>query len=119
MGRVTFDTLRNIRYLRLILVVSLTIVGLLYYLAPVYGVFPKRSLTLGDSQPSAVTTYELSMDLSSAQVVGSVRLELCANSPLPGIVCTLPTGVDLRSAVLVNQSGETGFSIQPSPFANT
>ncbi|MEO6513788.1 MAG: hypothetical protein ABIR37_03800 [Candidatus Saccharimonadales bacterium] len=113
-----FDTIRNIKYRRLLLVVPLILVGLLYF-SRAYGALPQRSITIGDNLPSAVTSYLFSTDLSSAVTVGSIKVEFCSNSPLPNEPCFVPNGFDLSSAVLSSQTGETGFSIGPGTDAHT
>jgi hypothetical protein len=74
---------------------------------------------MGDNQPSSVTSYIVSTDLSSAQTVGSIKLEFCSNSPLPNEPCTVPTGMDVSAAALSAQTGETGFTIGPGTDAHT
>ena len=70
-----------------------------------------RSIQVDSSTINATTTYSLSFDGQSAGTVGSVRFQFCSNDPLIGTPCTPPTGFDLTSAVLVTQTGMTGFSI--------
>lgn len=77
-----------------------------------------RSVEIGSSTPSQITTYVISFDITFAASLGSINLEVCANSPIPGDACTPPAGFDLSAAVLDNQTGETGFSIDPGVTAN-
>lgn len=70
-----------------------------------------RSLRAESAVPSAVTRHSLSFSYgASGDAIGSVMFEYCT-SPLVQIACTPPAGLDASSAVLANQSGETGFSI--------
>jgi hypothetical protein len=103
---------------RLILVVLLIAAGLLYF-SRAYGALLQRSLTMGDSQPSSTTSYIATFDLPSNKNIGSIKIQLCANSPLEGEACTAPTGTDLTAATLSDQTGEVGFSISPLSDANT
>jgi hypothetical protein len=77
-----------------------------------------RSITLGSSQPSAVTTHAFSFNLATSGTLGSIDFEYCSNGSLPGTPCTPPTGLSLLGANLQSQSGATGFSISPLTTAN-
>lgn len=50
--------------------------------------------------------------------VGSVKFEFCSNDPIPESACVAPTGFDLSSASIINQSGETGFAIDAGSTQN-
>lgn len=69
-----------------------------------------RSLYINSSEPGATTFYRLSFRYMSAQPVGSVELLFC-ESPIPYMPCQTPNGMDVSSANLTQQSGETGYSI--------
>jgi len=43
--------------------------------------------------------------------IGSIQFEYCL-SPLLGVTCTAPTGMDASDAVLSDQTGDIGFTIQ-------
>jgi hypothetical protein len=79
----------------------------------------QRSLTLADSQPSAITTYRLSFEITSPGPLGSIKIEFCENSPLPSQVCDAPAGFDIASTVIASQSGESGFNVDANTTANT
>lgn len=67
---------------------------------------------ISDSTAGAVATHRFGFrytDLSSP--VGSVSFEFCSNSPIPQEACIAPSGLDVLSATLSGQSGQTGFSI--------
>ena len=99
---------------RLIAIALLITVGLFYF-TRAYGVdFPLRSLQLGSALASATTDYRLSFQLAGSEVLGSIKLQLCSNSPLLADSCTAPAGFDISSAALTSQSGETGFTILAS-----
>jgi len=70
-----------------------------------------RSLSLSSVKASDINSYALSFNFPSTNNVGSLVLEFCSNSPLEDLVCTAPTGLDVSTASLIAQSGETGFSI--------
>lgn len=71
-----------------------------------------RSVTLGTYTPSATTSQNFKFSLPNIQDTGSIVFEYCANSPdYHAAVCTPPPGLDVSSAVLVTQAGNTGFSI--------
>lgn len=50
--------------------------------------------------------------------VGSVVVEFCSNTPIPGDSCTFPTGFSASAVSLTDQTGETGFSIHANSTAN-
>lgn len=77
---------------------------------------PNASILAGSSVPSAVTSHSFLFDIATAGTLGSVRFEYCSNSPVIGAPCTAPAGLDVSSASLSAQAGETGFSID---VANT
>jgi hypothetical protein len=51
------------------------------------------------------------MTVSSTAAVGSIVFEYCGNSPLFDVSCIPPAGLSLSAAVLAQQAGNTGFSI--------
>jgi hypothetical protein len=93
--------------------------GFLVFVKPTYATgLSNRSLQIGTSQPSATTTYTFQFDITDPSVLGSIELEFCSNSPIPGDACNPPAGLDVSSAVLSNQTGETAFPIAPGATAN-
>lgn len=75
---------------------------------------PSRSLLLSDNQASATANYVFSFDIPAPQVIGSLKFQICANSPLLSDPCTAPSGFDISAAALSGQSGETGFVVLPA-----
>lgn len=71
----------------------------------------ERSLTLSDSRVDASAHYNFRFRPTTTDDIQLVQLEVCANDPFPGTACTAPTGFDASAAVLLNQSGDTGFTI--------
>lgn len=83
------------------------------------NILPSRSLKISDSNPGATNvTYNFGFTVATAGTLGSIVFELCSNDPFPLTPCTPPAGLDLSSATLVSQTGETGFSIDASSTAN-
>lgn len=72
--------------------------------------FQERSLYINDIQPGATTSYKVSFRYMSALAVGSVDMLFCID-PIPHHPCVTPPGLDVSNAMLVDQTGETGFSI--------
>jgi hypothetical protein len=53
-------------------------------------------------------------------MLGSIRLQICSNSPLQADPCVAPAGFDISTATLASQTGQTGFTIYaPGTNANT
>ncbi len=77
-----------------------------------------RSVAIGSSAPSAVTTHNYTFTLASLSPVGSMEFEYCTNSPLSGESCDAPAGLSVSGAILQSQSGETGFVVSPDSSAN-
>ncbi|MDL2341752.1 MAG: hypothetical protein QFB87_01590 [Patescibacteria group bacterium] len=77
-----------------------------------------RVLQISSSDKSAKTTYRLSFDLSTAGLLGSMRIQFCSNSPIFPDPCTAPSGFSVTGAALSDQSGQIGFSKSGSSTAN-
>jgi hypothetical protein len=100
--------------------------ALLLGAVPAFSMFGKaraadltqRSLTLGTSVPSAITTHQFNFNLVTASVLGSIQFQYCANSPLFTEPCVAPAGLSLSAASIINQTGATGFSIHPNSTVN-
>ena len=105
------SSIRSVQLARLLAIVPLLIVGLFYF-SHAYGAeLLIRSITLSSGQASANTTYQVSFDLPASEMLGSIKIEFCSDSPLVGTTCTPPAGFDISAAVLAAQTGETGFTI--------
>jgi hypothetical protein len=70
-----------------------------------------RSVTISSAVPSAVTTHSFKFDVPTTSDIGSIVLEYCSNNPYFADPCSAPAGLDASAAVLINQSGNTGFSV--------
>jgi hypothetical protein len=70
-----------------------------------------RSVVLSNNLPSGVTSDFFRFTLPSTANIGSITFEYCADSPLIYDPCDAPAGLDVNSAVLTSQTGNTGFSI--------
>ncbi|HSX46922.1 MAG TPA: hypothetical protein VLF87_02965 [Patescibacteria group bacterium] len=89
-----------------------------YALVPYLG---SRSVRLSDSTVSAQATYVFGFSyLNTSTAVGSVKIEFCANDPIPEDACVVPNGFDASARVLASQAGQaTGFVVDPSSNVNT
>lgn len=76
------------------------------------------SVTVGTSTPGANTSHAIRFDLQTAANMGSIEFEYCINGPFIGSPCTVPPGLDVLSANLSSEAGETGFSIHPNSTSN-
>jgi hypothetical protein len=63
-------------------------------------------------------TYRVTFSTLTSNLIGSVRVQFCSNTPLIDEPCTVPAGFDIASAALTSQSGMTGFSISSNTTAN-
>lgn len=69
-----------------------------------------RSIAVSSAQPSTNSSHTFTFTYPSTTNVGSVVLEYC-DSPVFDYPCTAPAGIDVSSASILSQSGNTGFSI--------
>ena len=72
--------------------------------------FQERSLLVYDANPGVTTDYEVSLRYMTPAAVGSFDMLFCMD-PIPYNPCVAPPGLDVSHASLVQQAGETGFSI--------
>lgn len=72
--------------------------------------FENRSLFMNNPEPGVTTTYKLSLDYMTQEPVGSLDLLFC-ESPIPYDPCVKPQGLNIANAVLSDQTGETGFTM--------
>lgn len=79
----------------------------------------QRSLTLSDNSASASAVYDFKLTLNDASsTLGSIEFQFCSNSALIGDPCDAPAGFDASSSTLTNQSGASGFAINPASTTN-
>jgi hypothetical protein len=87
--------------------------------SPAYGAeLGRRQLQLTNNNPGALSSYDLSFNLSTAGILGSIEIQFCANDPLLGSPCVAPTGFSDTNAILSSQSGQTDFAIASSSTMN-
>jgi len=89
-----------------------------FYLKSDAAPLRNASVTVGTSTPGANTSHAVRFDLQTAANMGSIEFEYCINGPFIGSPCTVPPGLDLLSANLSSEAGETGFSIHPNSTSN-
>jgi hypothetical protein len=97
--------------LSLAFVALLLVAGLLRIAIASADQLPTRSIELSNASAGAADTYKLGFDVPQTELLGSVTLQFCVESPLKGTPCTLPAGMDLSGAVLASQTGPGGFSV--------
>jgi hypothetical protein len=72
--------------------------------------FQNRSLLIANSEPGATTKYVVSLTYTTQTTVGSLDMQFCID-PIPDQPCVAPAGLNLSNAVLSDQTGETGYSM--------
>lgn len=71
-----------------------------------------RSVQLETARPSDVGRHNVQFTITDfGTAVGSLRFEYCQNDPIIESPCVPPAGFDISGATLIDQVGETGFSI--------
>lgn len=94
------------------LVVALLLVAGLLHIGKAYGdQLPSRSIELSSASAGATDKYQLTFTIPQVEILGSIRLQFCTESPLIGQPCTLPVGMDLTAATLTSQAPALGFSV--------
>lgn len=92
--------------------IALLLVGLVFAVpAGASTRFENRSLFMQSTEPNVTTSYTVSLGYKTPEPVGSLDMLFCI-SPIPYDPCVVPPGLDVSNAELVEQAGETGFSIQ-------
>lgn len=101
------------------LALSLFVMVLILFGMPVNAAYvDDQSVTLGTSAPSAQSIHTFRLGIGAPATVGSVRFEYCVNDPFPGQPCVAPSGLDVSSVAITQQSGITGFTIHGSTTQN-
>lgn len=72
--------------------------------------FTNRGMYINSGRGGDTTYYIISLQYTTPDTVGSLRLEFCDN-PIPSLPCNVPSGLDVSDATLAAQSGEIGFDI--------
>ena len=105
---------------RLVLFSLLVLVVCNYLLGPqlVAAQLGSRSIIVGTSRPSVITTHQFIFDTSTSGNIGSIEFRYCTNSPVSGMSCTAPPGLSVLTATINNQQGATGFSMDPLTTSN-
>jgi hypothetical protein len=83
------------------------LVVLVPFTASAAGLSP-RSVQLGSSQASVVTSHTVNATTATAASIGSVKFEYCTSA---SGACTTPVNLITTGATLGAQSGATGFTI--------
>jgi hypothetical protein len=94
-------------------------VGLFYGKNAHAASLQSRTLMLSSALPDGTARYRISFFIPTAGIIGSIKAEFCDNTALFEVSCNPPPGMDVSSATLVSQTGETGFAVDPLSNANT
>jgi hypothetical protein len=70
-----------------------------------------HSVRVSTALVNATASHNFQFDYPSTSVVGSIVFQYCDNGALVSLPCNAPSGLDVSSANLVSQTGNTGFSI--------
>lgn len=102
--------------LRYTALIGLTVFSLMVFtVAPAWADrLGARGLELGNSYPSATTTYKFFLTINTASPgIGSIKILLCSNSPLIDDSCTIPAGLDVTGEQIIASSGLPAFTVIP------
>jgi hypothetical protein len=78
----------------------------------------QRSVAPKTPIAGAVTDYTIKFTIATPGTLGSIQLQFCSDTPFFDTSCAAPAGFAMNSSTLSAQTGETGFSIDPSSTAN-
>ncbi|HXR49602.1 MAG TPA: hypothetical protein VN778_01070 [Verrucomicrobiae bacterium] len=114
------STQKSRRFLVGLVVAMFVLVGVGHYLTvPVAGAqIGQRAMQLSDNEVSKTSDYLLTFNLTTPGTLGSIVVQFCSNSALPGDPCTASSGFDDSAAVLASQTGQTGFTISGASTPN-
>jgi hypothetical protein len=99
-------------YQRLGIIATLLLAQAVWLAPPVSAdQLTNRTLALGTTTPSAVTSYDISFTTATTANIGSIRFQFCTDR---FGTCVVPVGMDTMSngVVLTNQFGMTAFTYQ-------
>ncbi len=82
------------------------------------GELSQRAIYVNTSSPGKVTDHTFGFNIVTAGMLGSIAFEYCDNSPLSALPCNAPAGLNLTAATLDAQTGQSGFTVDPSTTAN-
>lgn len=84
-------------------------------------ILPSRSLKIDSSAAGATNVqYNIGFDVSDqSEIIGSVKVTFCANSPFINTFCEPINGFDLQNALFLSQSGPNDFGFYSSPTTNS
>lgn len=78
-----------------------------------------RSVNISSAIPGAPVQHNYTFTVPSSASIGSIAFEYCTNSPLDYMPCVAPVGLNVATAILSAQTGNTGFAISaPDTTAN-
>lgn len=78
----------------------------------------QRRISVSSPVAGATVAHTISFGIATAGILGSIQLQYCDNDPFIGTPCTAPPGLDLLAGTLSSQTGEIGFTIDPSSTSN-
>lgn len=78
-----------------------------------------RTLNVTNSVSGGVSNYKISFDISTVSTLGSMLIQFCTLSPNIDDPCIAPIGFSASGATLVDQTGQTGFSLSAGSTINS
>jgi hypothetical protein len=70
-----------------------------------------HSVRVSSALVNATVSHNFQFTYPSTNNVGSIAFEYCSNGALTVLPCTTPAGLNVSGATLINQTGNTGFTI--------
>ncbi len=78
-----------------------------------------RSIYIANDSSGSVTSYDLNFSTTSSELLGSIEVQFCSNSPLLSDVCVVPVGQNVAASTIASQSAPGDFTISNLTNANT
>ena len=106
--------------LTLMLIIVVAVLARYWQNSSTAAVVTSRSIAISSSAAGTIASHTYTYTLAGGSSVASIKFEYCSNSPFLGQPCTVPVGMNADGAVLLNQNGETGFTVESiGTIANT
>ncbi len=77
-----------------------------------------RSVQISSSTPNEIVSHQFSFSTAGPSTIASIGFEYCTNSPIHELPCVAPSGLDVSSSSVDEQTGINGFTVSAATSAN-
>ncbi|MGH7234195.1 MAG: hypothetical protein ACREF7_01995 [Candidatus Saccharimonadales bacterium] len=79
----------------------------------------ERSIDIANDTPGISTSYNIILNTTGSEMLGSIEVVFCSNSPLVTDSCSVPNGFDISGATISSQTGPGDFTVSNLTNSNT